>query len=331
MPTRKRAPSKKGATRSIGLEGTPPELIVITKAEAGLRATRSGLASVSGASVSSLSSLLRSSGATITPVFGNEDRVSRARSSMQPESGEIVSDLASFYKVEADEDKLEKIAEKLLNENVVEGAYVKPPMFPPVVLLEPEPAAEEAPPISPDFISRQIYLNAAPAGIDARFAWTVPGGKGQGVRIIDIEGAWRFSHEDMLLHQGGVIGGTQSTDIGWRNHGTAVTGEFGGDENNFGIMGICPQANVRAIAIFGSGQSSAKAITDAANALSPGDIILIELHAPGPRFNFQNRPDQRGFIAIEFWPADFAAIVYATSVRGVIVVEAAGQRSRKPR
>jgi subtilisin family serine protease len=128
----------------------------------------------------------------------------------------------------------------------------------------------------------------------------------------------------MLQNQGGVIGGTQSSDIGWRNHGTAVTGVIGGDDNAFGITGICPLANVRAISIFGSGQSTAKAITNAADALSPGDIILIELHAPGPRFNFQDVGGQRGFIAMEFWAANFAAIVYATSVRGVIVVEAAG-------
>ena len=102
-------------------------------------------------------------------------------------------------------------------------------------------------------------------------------------------------------------------------------GEFGGDENPFGITGICPQANVRAISIFGANQGSARAITDAANAMSPGDIILIELHRAGPRHNFQTVQDsQLGYIAIEFWPDDFAAIVYATSVRGVIVVEAAG-------
>jgi hypothetical protein len=144
------------------------------------------------------------------------------------------------------------------------------------------------------------------------------------VRIIDIEGAWRFSHEDLLQNQGGVIGGTPSPDLNWRNHGTAVVGTFGGDLNAFGVTGIAPDANTRAISIFGAGMSSARAITDAANALSPGDIILIELHAPGPRFNFTAPNGQRGFVAMEFWPADFAAIVYATSVRGVIVIEAAG-------
>jgi hypothetical protein len=226
----------------------------------------------------------------------------------------------------ADDDKLDRLAEKLLDQDVVEGAYVKPPMQPPVLIEEVvvPPAVEEAPPVTPDYVARQLYLDAAPGGIDARFAWTRSGGKGQGVRIIDIEGAWRFTQEDLIQNQGGVIGGTQSADLGWRNHGTAVVGEFGGDENTFGITGICPHANVRAISIFGAGQSSAKAISDAANALSPGDVILIELHAPGPRHNFTDVGGQLGFIAIEFWPADFAAIVYATSVRGVIVVEAAG-------
>ena len=136
-------------------------------------------------------------------------------------------------------------------------------------------------------LAQQGYLDRAPAGIDARFAWTRPGGRGQGVRIIDVEGGWQFSHEDMLQNQGGAIGGTQRAD--WRNHGTAVIGSFGADDNTFGVTGICPDANIRAISIVGTGQSSSKAITDAANALSAGDIILIELHAPGPRHNFQDR------------------------------------------
>lgn len=106
-----------------------------------------------------------------------------------------------------------------------------------------------------------------------------------------------------------------------------MTGVIGGDDNAFGILGICPEANVRAISIFGVGQETAKAIFDAANALSQGDIILIELHAPGPHYNFQYVGGQLGYVAMEFWPDNFAAIVYATAVRGVIVVEAAGNGS----
>jgi hypothetical protein len=102
-----------------------------------------------------------------------------------------------------------------------------------------------------------------------------------------------------------------------------VVGEFSGDRNGFGIDGISPGANVRAVSIFGPGMTSSAAIRQAALALLPGDIILIELHRPGPRFNFEGRDDQLGFIAIEWWEDDFAAISFAVG-RGVVVVEAAG-------
>lgn len=330
MATKKKSANGKDVPlQSTNIEGTPPELIIVTKSEAGLRAAPTGLSSTTGANVDSLTLLLKSSNATITPVFGNEERVAQAMAAAAPEIQAAALNLTNFYKIEAPEESLEKIVQKLLNEDLVDGAYIQPRAFPPVVEAEAQPSAQEAPPVTADFTAGQIYLNAAPAGIDARFAWTRPGGKGQGVRVIDIEGAWRFSHEDLMQNQGGVIGGTQSADIRWRNHGTAVVGVFGGDENPFGITGICPLANTRAISIFGGGQSTAKAITDAANALSPGDIILIELHAPGPHFNFQevSPNNQQGFIAMEFWPANLAAIVFATSVRGVIVIEAAGNGS----
>jgi hypothetical protein len=328
QPTR-RTPSRRRPSRAAApATSSERELVVVTTTSAGLRASSAGLDSVSGASVTGLGKVLSKHGARIVPLFGNEERVARALASAPGADGvpgRGVPDLTRYYQVEAPDASLEAIQADLLNDANVDGAYIKPPMSPPTIFEDmAPPSALEAPPVTADFTPRQIYLDAAPPGIDARFAWTRPGGRGQGVRIIDIEGAWRFSHEDLLQNQGGVIGGTQSADIGWRNHGTAVVGEFGADVNSFGVTGICPDANVRAISIFGGGQSSAKAITDAANALGPGDIILIELHAPGPRFNFTAPDGQRGFIAMEFWPADFAAIVFATSVRGVIVVEAAG-------
>ena len=121
-------------------------------------------------------------------------------------------DLTRFYHVEAPDDQLDALAEALLDQAVVDGAYIKPRLQPPVVRQLP-PSPQEAPPATPNFFARQTYLDAAPGGIGAVEARTRPGGRGRGVRIIDIEGAWRFSHEDMLQNQGGVIGGLQSTDI----------------------------------------------------------------------------------------------------------------------
>lgn len=301
------------------------ELIVIAKSDAGLKVGLDSVKSSARADVTKLNSLLKSSGARLKPLFGvNEDRVRLAMSRVTGAAAKALPDMASYYRVEADDSKLDDLANRLLKSDMVEAAYVKPPSEPPIWLKDVQVKAsfEEAPPVTPDFISRQSYLDAAPGGIDARFAWTKAGGRGAGVRIIDIEGGWNFSHEDLLQNQGGVIGGMPTSDMGWRNHGTAVVGEFGGDNNVFGVTGICPEASVRAISIFG-GIGSAGAIRQAADSLNPGDIILIELHRPGPRFNFQSRSDQRGYIAIEWWPDDFAAILYATTKR-IIVVEAAG-------
>ncbi len=310
-------------------EGSPieRELIVIARREAGLRATMEGIASVEGADVTPLADLLASESVTLRPLFGiSEERIQAKTPSLAADTGADVLDLSVYYRVEAPDERLEELAARLREQEVVEAAYVKPPAELPVALNETSemlndmvPSAAEAPPVTPDFTARQAYLDAAPGGIDARYAWTQPGGGGAGVRIVDIEGAWRFTHEDLTQNQGGVVGGTQSTDLGWRNHGTAVVGEFGSDRTTFGCTGTCPDANVRAISIFG-GLGSAGAIRLAADMLNPGDIILIELHRAGPR---STGIGQQGFIAIEWWPDDFDAIRYATS-RGVIVVEAAG-------
>lgn len=324
---KKSKPTKSGSNSSPTFPSVP-ELICLAAPGAGLRATAAEVASVSGASTKSLNSLLKSAGAVMTPIFGSEPRVAASRAAAATAEAASLPELASYYSVHVEPGKMAKLATDLRKLPTVQAAYVKPAATPPFwqddgdrARVAAAPDGEQAPTAS--FVANQHYLEVAPGGIDARFAWTRSGGKGQGVRVIDIEGAWRFTHEDMLQNQGGVIGGTQSTDIGWRNHGTAVAGVFGGDENAFGVSGISPLANTRAISIFG-GTGSATAIRQAADALSAGDIILIELHRPGPDANGSG---QDGFIAIEWWPDDFAAIVYAAS-RGVIVVEAAGNGAR---
>ncbi len=305
---------------------TERELVVVAKPDAGLRVSPTDVASVTGASVSSLETLLVSEGVTLTPLFGeSEDRLKDEAAAMAPTAeGEDAPDLSVFYRVDAPDERLEDLCERFLKLDVVEAAYIKPPAEPATAVAPPERETEtevvndmvaleeEAPPATADFTSRQGYLNAAPAGVDARYAWRFPGGKGHGVRIIDIEGAWRFSHEDLIQRQGGVVGGTPTSNLGWENHGTAVVGEIGADENTFGATGICPNALVSALAIFGIGVPAA--FRTAANRLRPGDIMLIELHRVGPRGRY---------LPMEFWPDEFAAIRYAVT-RGVIVVEAGG-------
>lgn len=135
------------------------------------------------------------------------------------------------------------------------------------------------------------------------------------MRVIDLEWGWNFSHEDLLANSGGLLDGSNDSDT---DHGTAVIGVIGGDNNGTGIVGIAPNARLSTISFVGN--STAQAIRKAADRLSAGDIILLEVHRPGPK---KTGFGQEGFIAIEWWPDDFLAILYATS-KGIIVVEAAG-------
>jgi hypothetical protein len=319
---------------------TERELIVIAEPAAGLRATREGVASATGRNVSSIAETLSASGARMRPLFGPGAERTRSATADTALTGQ--PDLSLYYRVDAADEDLDDLAAELRGHDAVRAAYVKPPAEPAVLVKSPAeterervaprvsrppsagindmlPLPADAPPVTPDFTGRQIYLGPAPTGIDAQFAWTLAGGAGAGVNIIDVEGEWRFTHEDLLQLQGGVVGGTPPGDIGWRNHGTAVMGEFSGDRNTIGITGICPDANVRGVSIFG-GLGSAGAIRRAADLLNAGDIILIELHRPGPR---ATGVGQVGFIAMEWWPDDFDAIKYATN-KGIVVVEAAG-------
>jgi hypothetical protein len=313
---------KRKKTAMPAYELAAPELVVVVNPEAGLRAGAEGLVA-EDADARPLAKAIDAANAELQPLFGvSEDRLRAEAATAAATTGDPQPNLFVYYRAEGAEDP-SALAEEVSALDFVECAYLKPPAEPPTLPQEAVPLTEEPPLVTPDFTARQAYLEAAPGGIDARHAWTHPGGDGAGVNIIDIEGAWRFTHEDLLVNQGGVIGGTMSEDKGWRDHGTAVIGEFGGDDNTFGVTGISPAANTRAISIFGPGMGSAQAIRQAANTLAAGDIILIELHRPGPRHNFESRNDQLGYIAVEWWPDDFDAILFATT-RGVIVVEAGG-------
>jgi hypothetical protein len=293
----------------------------MTRREAAFRASAGRFMSAAGENVGGLERLLTRHGASMVPIFGPTEERVMARLAMMSEAVQApMEDLSVFYRVDAPAERLEELRNQLAATELVEAAYVKPGVELPQI-NDMTAAPEEPPPATPDFTARQIYLNAAPSGIDARWAWTQTGGRGRDIRIIDIEGAWRFTHEDLTQNQGGVVGGTQINGVDWRNHGTAVLGEYSGDINTIGVVGIASDAVASAVSHGGIG--SAAAINQAAARLRAGDILLLEMHRPGPRHNFAQRNDQRGYIAVEWWPDDFAAILNASS-RGIIVVEAAG-------
>ncbi|WP_320775235.1 S8 family serine peptidase [Streptomyces sp. CRN 30] len=297
------------------------ELIAVARPEARLRARPEGVRSAVGADVSALNMFLSDEQLTMEPLFGSEERLQSTAA-----SGENVPDLTLFYRVRGSADRAQELRSRIAALPGIDTAYVKPGAVPASLgsvgqSSDDNRKLKEGAPVTPDFTSRQGYLRPAPEGVDAYWAWQRPGGSGQGVTVIDVEGAWQFGHEDLSAKLAGVVAGTPLTDLAWRNHGTAVIGVIGGDRNEYGITGVAPDAVTAAASIQDIG--TAAAVQAAADRLGPGDIVLIELHRPGPRFDFEVRDDQRGYIPLEWWPDDFAAIRYATA-KGVVVVAAAG-------
>ena len=176
---------------------------------------------------------------------------------------------------------------------------------------------------TPDLTAKQAYLGPAPVGIDALYAWTRRGGRGAGVQVVDVENGWNFNHEDLKENAKGVVFGGSSYDF---DHGTAVLGIFSADQNAFGVTGIASDALLMTAAPDWGGTkwNAAGAIKFAADRLKKGDVILLEMHAPGPNSHHLDDPEsQQGFVAVEYWLPEFQAIQFAVA-KGINVVEAAG-------
>lgn len=203
---------------------------------------------------------------------------------------------------------------RLQRDPAIEQAFVAPEVSLPQPIA-PSQITDDGPscPITtPSFESYQGYLGPAPQGIDAPAAWR-RGVRGQGVWFADVEGGWNAKHEDLPGDRMTHAGGRQISDPMWRAHGTAVLGEVVGRDNGKGVVGIAPDVE-RVFTSSIGGTSVANALDTAAERLRPGDVMLIELQATGPR---------RRFMPVEYWDDNFDVIKAATD-RGVIVIEAAG-------
>lgn len=218
--------------------------------------------------------------------------------------GEARRRLLRYHIVElASSDDAERVLEELLATPGVETAY-----------LEPEPLP---PPVNPGDDPRnanQLYLDAAPRGINARWAWSRS--DGNGVTVVDMEQGWTLNHEDLQAAAIDLISGLNRA---WHGHGTAVLGELAGVDNTIGIVGIAPGARTRVVSEWRTetNYNTADAIVSAASVMEPGDVLLLEA---------QTRYGTVQNVPVEVHDAIFDAIRDAVD-NGIIVVEAAGNGS----
>ncbi|MCP4569740.1 MAG: S8 family serine peptidase [FCB group bacterium] len=289
---------------------------VIVKLEEGTRARLDGssIASATDVDLSTVNSVIRSHSSDKLHRLAIKSplKVEQEKFVLELNCGRQLADMNNYFYIKVNSPaEAEALVNQLNQLPEVEIAYAEP---------KATPAVDIDPPTG-DFTAGQDYLRVAPGGVDADYANTLAGGDGSGVKIIDVEGGWKTDHEDLDAAVGGLLGGTMYEDIDWRNHGTAVIGEMIGSDNGYGITGIAPGAEIGMVAIGGIGTTQALLI--AADSLEPGDVYLIELHAPGPRYDFESRDDQLGYVCMEYWQANFDAIQLAWA-KGVIVCEAAG-------
>jgi hypothetical protein len=315
----------------LGLQTPAPTGTVVVKFKEGLRVDASGLSGETPAVRGRVLALLSrvAPGVRLERGFRADQRtLGMLREAARARARGPLPALESYARLRiagAGRDRLLAVVKELAADPAVETAFLEPVAVPAALGFDAFTGATPAPPVAsagptpavtPDFSGQQGYRTSPPTGVGATDVVGIPGSSGASVQVIDIEGAWLWSHEDLPAPS--VQIGTQIPDLSWRNHGTAVLGEIRGVDNGLGVLGIAPACAVGASSV--GDQSVADALLSAAAASSPGDVILIELHAPGPNANGSG---QFGYVPMEFWQDNFDAIQIVTAA-GFIVCEAAG-------
>jgi hypothetical protein len=312
------------------------------------RLTRAGLSpETAAAQLAQFQKLLSDYGAKygfkVDPLFqgqGNnaqgESQFSR-KSQLERQAGEELADLDLYYVVHAPNFKEIAVQTELMNQ--LNSLAIVEQVHPDV----PSSGAQA----TPDVSSGQGYLDAAPSGLDGRYIWTRPGGRGENIRFIDVEYDWVTDHEDFPSAANLTYGGRPACPYVFSEseHGTAVMGVIAAPDNGIGVTGFAPNLHYGLssvclpadyaggffVALF-SGEdvrgrthafAVAQAINIAAYQLLPGDVMLIEQHTPGPGTGMPCtcNCEQWEYVPMEYYQESFDAIRLATAA-GIIVVEA---------
>jgi len=215
--------------------------------------------------------------------------------------------LTSYWKVDARAHGagIEKLVAALRKTPGVEHAYLD--------LVTDDPLVDAS---DDTYAAQQGYLDPAPDGIDARWAWTQTNGEGAGIAVIDLEQGWFLTHEDYTTKAPTILVGDNRDGVGTYvgNHGTAVLGEMIADDNTTGVVGAAPAAGpVNCVSHYDSVTNTngnvANAVVGAIVNLSVGDALVLEV--------------QTNFLPTEIIDDNFDAIRLASAL-GIMVFEAAG-------
>ncbi|OTX43970.1 collagenase [Bacillus thuringiensis serovar shandongiensis] len=223
------------------------------------------------------------------------------------------SNLLNYYVIQVSKNvQAEILVEKLKQSSLIEDVYMKEleNVTPPEILM---PKLFLNPYDDPRF-KNQGYLNEAPYGINAPYAWEIKGGDGKGITFADMEYGWLLNHEDLEKQNIELISG-KDTDA-HAGHGTSVLGIVSAEDNQIGNIGIAPKATVKVVSQIRDDGSNNKAdaILSAINTLNAGDVLLLEAQSA-----YEGYRDR--YLPVEVQPEVFDAIRTGTD-KGIIIIEA---------
>ncbi|MDY0109369.1 MAG: S8 family serine peptidase [Candidatus Krumholzibacteria bacterium] len=260
---------------------------------------------------------------TVRRTFAGDPALYRAwKARGEAASGRTGPDLSLWYDVELPGGRanLAGVLNALLALPEVEIAHPAPECEPAVMRSgstdrQPDPSN---PLPTPDFTSQQQYLYDTPAGLDAPSAWAAPGGRGAGMRFIDVELDWTWDHEDFDPFRQFYLSG--GGEVGYADHGTAVLGEIIGMNNSFGVTGFAGDAEWGTVGItVAEWPEVSHYFLQTIRALRPGDVWLIEL---------QMYPPGRDATPMEWLQTNFDVIWTGCWALDVVCIEAGANGSQ---
>ncbi|MCL9781299.1 S8 family serine peptidase [Vibrio sp. S4M6] len=232
--------------------------------------------------------------------------------------------LDRYYSLEVDSNdttSIKKMYEFLSNSDLVEHVQLEPEALPTNLNnLSENLSLTTNSATNSSYFDKQYYLNDTNKnglfyGINAKYMWDKPGGKGLGVDVVSMEcGSYNFQHSDLPYPS--ISLGDHSYNPYWGDHDTMSAGIIASLDNGFGTTGIANQARL------GWSYCGAQEIVYLAQHLKPGSVIQI-----GVQFQITGHwgsyCQNRCLVPVEYSYAWKDAIKYSIQ-KGIHVVLAAG-------
>jgi hypothetical protein len=288
----------------------PHRLIVKFRDPVRARSTAQGLVSLADVDLSAINVIERGHGVRFSQVINLpqakldflEQRAARTSGVAQP-------DLAGMMIAHAPDDRLQQVANDLNALDLTEFVSFQEMM--------PPPPCDDISPVTPIYNAFQGYHGPNP-GLNMTAAWSLGNTRGAGIKIADCEYGYNANHEDLcnIIMEPGQTIHPDVIAYGFDEHGTAVFGELIGLDNDYGCIGLVPEAEALFFTEW-SFEESFRRVTAIANALASvdaGDIVVLEMQELGPGGDYG---------PAELEPAVWTLVKNGTDA-GIIVVAAAG-------